>query len=114
MLAVVNGDYERVGNGLRQVSSEERQLRRVVMKLTARRGQFPFMEEFGSRLWTLGRLKAAERQSAAEQYVAEALADEAGLRVERVTLSDTADGGMTLTAELYAEGKLLTAEVALG
>lgn len=113
MLAVVNGDYERRGNGLRQVSGQEGRLQRVLMKLTARRGQFPFMEDFGSRLWTLGRLKPAERQSAAEQYVAEALADEVGLRVEQVTLSAGEDGGMILTAELSAEGTLLTAEVAL-
>ena len=39
------------------------------MKLTARRGQFPFLEDFGSRLWTLGQLRPAERQAAAEQYV---------------------------------------------
>ena len=54
MLALVNGDYAAKGNGLAAVSGKEAVLQRALMKLTARRGQFPFLEDFGSRLWTLG------------------------------------------------------------
>ena len=57
------------------------------MKLTAHGGSFP-LERFGSRLWTLDRLRPAERQAAAEQYVLEALRDEPGLMVEQVTLAE--------------------------
>ena len=74
-------------------------MQRMLMKLTARRGQFLFMENFGSRLWTLDRLRPAERQAAAEQYVLEALRDESGLTVEQVTLAE--NGGkasMTVNA----------------
>ena len=67
MLALVNGDYAAIGNGLAAVSGKEAVLQRVLMKLTARRGQFPFLEDFGSRLWMLGQLRPAERQAAAEQ-----------------------------------------------
>ena len=74
MLRMKNGDYVPKGSGLETVSGSEAVLQRVLLRLTARRGAFPFMESFGSRLWTLGQLKAAERQAAAEQYVAEALA----------------------------------------
>ena len=85
MLMLVNGDYVPQGNGLQSAKGDEAVLQRMLMKLTARRGQFPFMENFGSRLWTLDRLRPAERQAAAEQYVLEALRDEPGLTVEQVT-----------------------------
>ena len=62
MLMLVNGDYVPQGNGLRSAKGDEAVLQRMLMKLTARRGQFPFMENFGSRLWTLDRLRPAERR----------------------------------------------------
>lgn len=113
MLALRHGDYMEAGDGLRSVTGREALLQRVMMKLTARRGQFPFMEDLGSRLWTLGRLKASERQAAAEQYVVEALSDEAGLTVESVTLAAGEAGRMTLTAVLSVSGDRLTVEAAL-
>ena len=70
------------------------------------------MEDFGSRLWTLGQLRPAERQAAAEQYVAEALADEVGLKVDSVTLADSG-GTAKLTVAATVEGTQLTAEVTL-
>lgn len=73
VLMLVNGDYVPQENGLQSAKGDEAVLQRMLMKLTARRGQFPFMENFGSRLWTLDRLRPAERQAAAEQYVLEAL-----------------------------------------
>ena len=76
MLMLVNGDYVPQENGLQSAKGDEAVLQRMLMKLTARRGQFPFMENFGSRLWTLDRLRPAERQAAAEQYVLEALRDD--------------------------------------
>ena len=112
MLALVNGDYAAKGNGLAAVSGKEAVLQRVLMKLTARRGQVPFLEDFGSRLWTLGQLRPAERQAAAEQYVAEALADEVGLKVDSVTLADSG-GTAKLTVAATVEGTQLTAEVTL-
>lgn len=59
MLRMKNGDYVPKGSGLETVSGSEAVLQRVLLRLTARRGAFPFMESFGSRLWTLGQLKAA-------------------------------------------------------
>ena len=112
MLALVNGDYAAKGNGLAAVSGKEAVLQRVLMKLMARRGQFPFLEDFGSRLWTLGQLRPAERQAAAEQYVAEALADEVGLKVDSVTLADSGSTAK-LTVAATVEGTQLTAEVTL-
>lgn len=71
MLMLVNGDYVPQGNGLQSAKGDEAVLQRMLMKLTARRGQFPFMENFGSRLWTLDR-RVLRTAGAAEQYVLEA------------------------------------------
>ena len=62
MLALVNGDYQPRGNGLRTVTGDAALLQRILLKLTAHRGQFPFGEEFGSRLWTLSQLRGAGRE----------------------------------------------------
>ena len=109
-----NGDYLPDGAGsLLSVSGGEEALARALFRLTARRGAFPFMESFGSRLWTLGQLKAAERQAAAEQYVAEALAEETGLTVDSVTLTQSGGECAALTVQLTTGDTALTAEVAL-
>ena len=97
MLVLVNGDYVPQGNGLQSAKGDEAVLQRMLMKLTARRGQFPFMENFGSRLWTLDRLRPAERQAAVEQYV---LAENGGKA--------------SLTVNAVKDERRLTAEVALG
>lgn len=108
MLAIRNGDYVPDGaGGLRRAEGREALLERVLYRLTARRGQFPFLEDLGSRLWQLGRVGAAGRQSAAEQYVAEALAAEPELTVETVALRR--EGGRTyLTTELSCQDEVLT------
>ena len=103
MLRMKNGDYVPKGSGLETVSGSEAVLQRVLLRLTARRGAFPFMESFGSRLWTLGQLKAAERQAAAET----------GLTVDSVTLTQSGGECAALTVQLTAGDTALTAEVAL-
>lgn len=111
-LKLQNGDYLPNGvGGLQRVSGKAALLQRVLFKLTARRGAFPFREELGSQLWKLGQVPSPQRQSVAEQAVAEALADEAGLRVEAVTLTDRADGVTAVTAGLLYGGEPLTVTV---
>ena len=41
MLALVNGDYQPSGNGLRTVTGDAALLQRILLKLTAHRGRFP-------------------------------------------------------------------------
>lgn len=102
-LELRNGDYVPDGvGGLRSAGGREALLRRVLFRLTARRGSFPFWETLGSHLWKLGQVPPAKRQAAAKQYVAEALAEESGLTVEQVELAES-DGGATLTAFLAYE-----------
>ena len=86
-LKLVNGDYQPDGRGgLRQ--AEEELLQRALSRLTARRGSFPFLPEFGSRLYLLGAAAPSVRELAAERYVTEALAPETALRVESVRLRE--------------------------
>lgn len=86
-LKLVNGDYQPDGHGgLRQ--AEEEILQRALSRLTARRGSFPFLPEFGSRLYLLGTVAPSVRALAAERYVTEALAPETALKVESVRLRE--------------------------
>ena len=80
-LKLVNGDYLPDGRGGLQ-QAEEEILQRALSRLTARRGSFPFLPEFGSRLYLLGAVAPLARETAAERYVTEALAPETALRVE--------------------------------
>ena len=107
-LQMKNGDYvSNCAGGLRKVSGNEALLQRVLLRLTARRGTFPFWEELGSRLWQLGQVPAAKRDSAAKQYVVEALAEETDLEVDSVVLSEE-DGKAVLKAELSCGEERLT------
>lgn len=108
-LKLENGDYVPDGiGGLRRVHGQEELLQRILFKLTARRGKFPFQENLGSRLWQLGRLSPGQRQSAAAQYVAEALEDERGISVEAVELSEPENGIARLQVALTCEEAPLT------
>ena len=100
-LELQNGDYVPNGTGgLHRLEGTRALVQRVLFRLKARRGSFPFWDSLGSRLWQLGRLPARERQAAARQYVEEALAGETGLRVESVELAQGSDGTALLTVVL--------------
>ena len=104
-LKLENGDYVKSGNRLRLAEGRDALLQRVLFKLTARRGRFPFREELGSRLWSLSAVPRQQRQAAARQFVAEALAEE-DLTVESVELTER--GTVTvLTARLSCQGQKL-------
>ena len=110
-LALRDGDYVRSGAaGLLRVSGQDALLQRVLFRLTARRGSFPFWETLGSRLWQLGQTPPGARLSAARQYVAEALAEESGLTVENVVLTQDGDQSF-VTVELTGEGRTLSAAI---
>ena len=97
-LKLVNGDYLPDGRGGLQ-QAEEEILQRALSRLTARRGSFPFLPEFGSRLCLLGAVAPLARETAAERYVTEALAPETALKVESVRLR-----GSELTVTLIRAG----------
>ena len=65
-LELQNGDYVPDGiGGVRRVSGREALAQRIIFRLTARRGSFPFWPELGSRLYQLGSLLASQRAAAA-------------------------------------------------
>lgn len=73
--------------GFCHVEGSRALIQRVLFKLTARRGSFPFLPELGSRLYTLGREKPGARPALCGQYVREALKDE-DVTVTDVTYND--------------------------
>ena len=111
---LIGGDYVPDGRGgLETLSREEALLQRVLFRLTARRGQFPFLPNMGSRLYQLGREKPSARQALATQYAAEALRDEAGLEVTGTQLDYGADRLGQLTVFLRWQGEDLSVSMAL-
>lgn len=109
-----NGDYVPNGQGgFLRAEGRSELLQRVLWKLSARRGAFPFLKELGSRLYTLTREKPSTWNSLAQQYVAEALAGETGSTVDRVELTETA-GKLELTVYLDWVGESLEVKLELG
>ena len=87
-LKLTDGNYSaRLGGGFVSVSGADELAQRVEMKLRARRGGFPLMPNFGSRLYSLSTVKPSDREAAARQFVAEALSDEPGLTLEELNIS---------------------------
>ncbi|MCI2057964.1 MAG: hypothetical protein LKJ80_02025 [Oscillibacter sp.] len=115
MLKIRNGDYVPDGTGglARCESASEELLQQALLRLSAHRGALPFWEDFGSRLWQLGRLSAAERPAAAKQYAAESLADLEELSVTGVTLGEPRDGALPLTVELACGDEKYAVELAV-
>ncbi len=106
-LKLQSGDYVPDGaGGLLRAEGRAALLQRVLFRLTARRGAFPFLPELGSRLWQLGAVPPAQRQAAAAQYAAEALAGEA-LAVESVELGPGVEGALALTVNCVWQGEPL-------
>lgn len=111
-LTVRNGDYLPDGRGgFRRAEGAEELLQRVLWKLTARRGSFPFLPNLGSRLYTLHREKPGDWTSLAERYVAEALADESELSVTAVTVTPDGAGGAAVEVSMNYGGDVLSLTV---
>ena len=99
---ISNGDYVSDGlGGVERCKGTDALLERVLFRLTARRG---------SRLYLLSREPTARRQSAAAQYVAEALAEE-DVTVTEVSLAPEAGGRVRLTVLLDYRGEALNMAV---
>lgn len=112
-LQLRDGDYipDNMGS-LCRVEGLEALLQRALFRLKARRGQFPFLENMGSRLWLLGRVPRKNREAAAKQYVVEALAPEDGLIVQNITLIESGSCA-DLTAELAYQNETLSLSLSI-
>ena len=99
--------------GFQTVTGAEELAQRALMRLSARRGGFLPLPEYGSRLHTLCRLKPGERPAAARQYVIEALSDEPQISVGEVEYQPGADGSAVLRVELICAGQNVSASVSV-
>lgn len=109
-LKLENGRYQASKyGGLETVSGGEELCQRIVMKLTARRGAFLPLPDYGSRLHTLlSSVRAAERETAAGLLAAEALSDEPGVTVKGAVLTDAGGGTASLALALDCSGTGIT------
>ena len=111
-LSLRNGDYVPDGTGgLRRTEGRAARWEPVLCRLPAGGGPSPYLRYGGRRLGQRGQLPAARRQSAAEQYVAEALAAEPGLTVEQVILTESGGGRAQVTVGLTWQGEALSVTV---
>ena len=111
-LLIRNGDYAPDGKGgFKRAQGSDELLQRVLFKLTARRGSFPFLPELGSELHRLTREKPSAWQSLARQYAAQALEGEE-LTVEEVQVTPNGRGAV-IKVFLEYQGEELALEVAV-
>ena len=107
-----DGDYVPDGkDGFERVSGDEETLFRALYKLSARRAAFSPMPELGSRLYTLARIRKADRENAARQFAAEALSDERVV-IDDVKITET-DDGLNVCVSLSSNGAGVTANIAV-
>ena len=110
-LKIKDGDYVPDGaGGFVRVSGQEALVQRILFRLIAHRGGFPFLEDLGSELYRLGQYPASQRAAMAERAVTEALAPEADLQVQSVTLADSS-GAVEVAVELVYQGEDLAVSV---
>lgn len=87
------------------VSGAEETAQRVMMRLTARRGGFAPLPEYGSRLYLLPRLaKPSAYETAARQYIAEALAEETAVEVTEVQCTPVDEQTVRIDVTFTADG----------
>ena len=95
-----DGDYVPDGSGsMIKLTGPEEVLQRVLFRLSAKRGVFPFLPRLGSQLHRLARESAGDRQALCEQYVRQALEDE-DVTVTEVVYSSQGETGQ---AAVYLE-----------
>ena len=100
--------------GFATVSGKDETVQRVLMKLTARRGAFSPLPEFGSELYTLPRLKRSQRETAARHMVHDALSDETDVTVTDVSYTEKdGDTGVVTVALSIGSGKERSIAVAV-
>ncbi len=108
---IKDGDYIPDGlGGVVRCQGADALLERVLFRLTAHRGGFPILPQLGSRLYLLSREPAMQRLSAARQYVAEALSEEA-VSITDVKLTPEGQGRVRVETSLEYQGTELSVSV---
>lgn len=99
------GRYVRNGyGGFVTVSGSDELLQRALMRLSARRGSFFPLPDFGSELHKLLSMKKSQRAAAAQRMVYEALEPEKDITASGVDYRETGDGSAAITVSLALPG----------
>lgn len=112
-LKLEQGRYVTDGAGkLQVVTGAEEVAQRVIMRLMTPRGAFGPLPEYGSRLHTLARTaKPGAWQTAAMQYIAEALEDETAVEVTGVEVTRQADDTVRVDVTFRVAGETFSGTV---
>lgn len=102
-------DYVTEDGSVASVRGGSALLSDVLFRLSARRGGFVLMPEFGSRMYLLRREKPSLRSALALQYAAEALEELSELEVTGAEVSEV-DERLRVQVELTWQGEPLTVE----
>ena len=106
-----DGDYVPNGfGGFTRLYGAQEVLAKALFTLTCRRGSFPFLQDLGSRLYELGRLRPSEREAAAEIYCEQALQG-MGLTVDEVKLTQLPSGQASVEVWLTYQDEKQALEV---
>ena len=104
-------DYTPDGSGsVTTVEGGEAVICDVLFRLSARRGAFPLLPEFGSRMYRLRGEKPSARTALARQYAVEALRDLEDIAVTDAAVSVSGDR-LLIRVELLWQGQLLAVEL---
>lgn len=104
-LKFADGKYvPRAYGGFETVAGREELIQRALMRLSARRGSFFPLPEFGSSLHTLFSVKKSQRAAEARRMVYEALAPESGMEITDVDYTETGDGTAVVRVSLAFDG----------
>lgn len=106
-----NKDYAPDGGGsVTAVEGGEAILCDVLFRLNARRGSFPLMPQFGSRMYRLRGEKPSARTALARQYAVEALSDLEDVAVTDAAVSVSGDR-LLIRVDLLWQGQALSVEL---
>ncbi len=105
------GDYVPDGfGGFVRLHDSEALLACALFKLTCRRGALPFLPELGSSLREIGKAAPSERDEAARQYAAQALAS-MGIEVTAARVRMISDAQADVRLTMSCDGNRETVEV---
>jgi hypothetical protein len=111
--ALLDGDFDKDGRGLPYPIADERELlQRALIRLTVQRGSFCCDKTFGSRLFALRGVPAAQLEGQALLLVREALREMPGVTVRAVHVLP-GDGRLRLKVQLALGGRQEQLEVAV-
>lgn len=109
-----NGDQVPNGAGdFCRAQGAQALVQRVLFRLCARRGSFPFLPRTGSLLHRLGREKPSARAALCERYVHQALEEE-NVQVTGVSYEESGQAQARVTVSLLWQGEGLQVSAQIG